>query len=59
MKKMLALVALLFAAAIPATAQNALINANTATEAQIASVPGLVPLAAAIIAILASLKFFG
>ena len=54
MKKMLTLVALLFAAAFttiwPATAQNALINANTATEAQIASVPGLAPLAAAIIA---------
>ena len=50
MKKMLALLALLFAATVPVTAQNALINANTATEAQIASVPGLAPLAATIIA---------
>ena len=50
MKKMLALLALLFATALPVTAQNALINANSATEAQIASVPGLAPLAAAIIA---------
>jgi DNA uptake protein ComE-like DNA-binding protein len=48
--KMLALFALLVAAAIPAYAQNALINANTATEAQIASVPGLAPLAPSIIA---------
>jgi len=50
MKKMLALLALLFAATVPVTAQNALINANTATQAQIASVPGLAPLAATIIA---------
>lgn len=47
--KILALVALLFAA-IPATAQSMLVNANTATEAQIAAVPGLAPLAAAIVA---------
>jgi DNA uptake protein ComE-like DNA-binding protein len=49
MKKMFALLALL-ATAIPALAQPTLINANTATEAQIASVPGLAPVAAAIIA---------
>jgi DNA uptake protein ComE-like DNA-binding protein len=49
MKTMFALLALL-AAAIPAVAQAPLINANTATEAQIASVPGLAPLAAGIIA---------
>lgn len=48
--KILALLALLLAAAIPATAQSALIDANTATEAQIATVPGLAPLAAAIVA---------
>lgn len=48
--KVFALLALLFAAAIPATAQTALINANTATEAQIAAVPGLAPLAAMIVA---------
>ena len=48
--RLLALLALLLAAAIPATAQNALINANAASEAQIASVPGLAPLAATIIA---------
>ena len=50
MKKILALLALLLAAAVPVMAQTALINANTATEAQIASVPGLAPLAANIIA---------
>lgn len=50
MKKMLILLALLVAAAMPVTAQNMLINANTASEAQIASVPGLAPLAAAIVA---------
>lgn len=43
------LAALLFA--LPATAQNAgLINANTATQAQIAALPGLAPLAVEIIA---------
>jgi DNA uptake protein ComE-like DNA-binding protein len=47
--KILALLALLFAA-IPATAQSMLVNANTASEAQIAAVPGLAPLAAAIVA---------
>ena len=50
MNKIFALLALFFVAAIPAMAQNTLINANTATEAQIASVPGLAPLAANIIA---------
>ncbi len=50
-KILVALMALLFAAAMPAMAQApALINANTATEAQIASVPGLAPLAPNIIA---------
>jgi DNA uptake protein ComE-like DNA-binding protein len=45
------LAVLLFAAVMPATAQApALINVNTATEAQIASLPGLAPLAAGIIA---------
>jgi DNA uptake protein ComE-like DNA-binding protein len=48
--KMLALLALLLAAVIPATAQGVLVNANTATEAQIATVPGLAPLAGAIFA---------
>lgn len=48
--KMLAVAALLFAACLPAAAQSTLINANTASEAQIASVPGLAPLAAAIVA---------
>ena len=48
--RMLAFIALLFAALVPAMAQSALINANTASEAQIASVPGLAPLAAAIVA---------
>jgi len=47
--KIFALAALLFAA-IPASAQNTLVNANTASEAQIAAVPGLAPLAAAIVA---------
>lgn len=47
--KMLALLAL-FAVAVPALAQGSLINANTATEAQIATVPGLAPLAASIVA---------
>jgi DNA uptake protein ComE-like DNA-binding protein len=42
---------MLIAAMAPATAQApALINANTATEQQIASVPGLAPLAATIVA---------
>lgn len=50
MKTMLALLALLFAAAIPAMAQTGLINANSATEAELASVPGLAPLAANIVA---------
>lgn len=48
--KILALLGLMFAAAMPAVAQTTLINANTASEAQIASVPGLAPLAATIIA---------
>ena len=48
--RLLALLALLLAAVLPATAQNALINANAASEAQIAAVPGLAPLAAMIIA---------
>jgi len=48
--KIFAFLALLFAIAIPAMAQNALINANAASEAQIAAVPGLAPLAATIIA---------
>ncbi len=50
--KSASLIALLLLAAIPALAQQvpALINANTASEAQIASVPGLAPLAATIIA---------
>jgi len=47
--KIFALAALLFAA-LPASAQNTLVNANTASEAQIAAVPGLAPLAAAIVA---------
>ena len=47
--KIFALAALLFAA-IPASAKNTLVNANTASEAQIAAVPGLAPLAAAIVA---------
>src|SRR5262245_2696097 len=46
---MLALLAL-FAMAAPAAAQTKLINANTASEAEISSVPGLAPLAAAIVA---------
>jgi DNA uptake protein ComE-like DNA-binding protein len=50
-KILVALMALLFAAGLPAVAQApALINANTASEAQIASVPGLALLAANIIA---------
>lgn len=50
-KTFVAFAALLFAAIMPATAQApALLNANTATEAQIASVPGLGALAANIIA---------
>ena len=48
--KIFTFLALLFAIAIPAMAQNALINANAASEAQIAAVPGLAPLAATIIA---------
>jgi DNA uptake protein ComE-like DNA-binding protein len=49
--KIRALLVLLLAIAIPAAAQNAsLLNVNSATEAQIASVPGLAPLAAAIVA---------
>lgn len=48
--KFLALLGLLCAAVVPAMAQSALVNANTATEAQIATVPGLAPLAAAIMA---------
>lgn len=52
MRKLLPLLASFFLAlALPATAQNAaLINANTASEAQIAAVPGLAPLAAGIVA---------
>lgn len=46
---MLALVAL-FAIAAPVVAQTKLINANTASEAEISAVPGLGPLAAAIVA---------
>lgn len=50
-KTVLGMVILLFAAIAPATAQaHALINANTASEQQIASVPGLAPLAANIVA---------
>lgn len=49
MKKLFVLLALLLAVG-PLAAQTALINANTATEAQIASVPGLAPLAGTIIA---------
>ena len=46
-----ALMAFMFAAALPATAQApALVNANTATQAQIAAVPGLAPIAAQIVA---------
>jgi DNA uptake protein ComE-like DNA-binding protein len=45
------LMSLLFALALPAAAQNStLLNANTATEAQIAALPGLAPLAANIVA---------
>ncbi len=52
MRKLLfGLAAMLFAAMMPATAQApSLLNANTATEQQIASLPGLAPLAATIIA---------
>ena len=52
MRRKFWMLAVLLFTALPATAQNAapLINANTASEAQIASVPGLAPLAAAIIA---------
>ena len=46
---MLALMAL-FAIGAPVLAQTKLINANTASEAEISSVPGLAPLAAAIVA---------
>lgn len=46
---MLALLAL-FAIATPLAAQTKLINANTASEAEISTVPGLAPLAAAIVA---------
>jgi DNA uptake protein ComE-like DNA-binding protein len=51
-KIIFAAAALLSAAVMPVTAQTPpqLINANTATQAQIATVPGLVPLAANIIA---------
>lgn len=48
--RMFALLALLAVTVIPAQAQTALLNANTATEQQIAALPGLAPLAAAIIA---------
>lgn len=47
--KMLALLAL-FAIATPVAAQGPLVNANTATQAEISMVPGLAPLAASIIA---------
>lgn len=47
--KIFALLAL-FAIATPVMAQNALVNANTATAAEISAVPGLAPLAASIIA---------
>ena len=45
------LTSLVLALALPAAAQNsAPLNVNTATEAQIAALPGLAPLAAAIVA---------
>lgn len=47
--KMLALLAL-FAIATPVAAQSTLVNANTATAAEISTVPGLAGLAASIIA---------
>jgi DNA uptake protein ComE-like DNA-binding protein len=51
MRKMLVVLTALLCAALPAAAQApALINANTATEQQIASVPGLAPLVASIVA---------
>jgi DNA uptake protein ComE-like DNA-binding protein len=51
MRKILVLISVLSAFALPAMAQApTLINANTATEAQIASVPGLAPIAAQIVA---------
>lgn len=49
MRKIFVLLAL-FVLATPALAQNKLINANTASEAEISTVPGLAPLAAAIVA---------
>jgi DNA uptake protein ComE-like DNA-binding protein len=51
MLKIGALMTVLFAFALPAVAQApTLVNANTATEAQIATVPGLAPIAAQIVA---------
>jgi DNA uptake protein ComE-like DNA-binding protein len=52
MRKLFLILASVFLAlALPAAAQNAaLINVNTASEAQIAAVPGLAPLAAGIVA---------
>jgi DNA uptake protein ComE-like DNA-binding protein len=50
-KLFLILASVCLALALPAAAQNAaLINVNTASEAQIATVPGLAPLAAGIVA---------
>jgi len=51
MRSFLVLMSVLFAIALPATAQAPmLVNANTATEAQIATVPGLAPVAAQVVA---------
>jgi DNA uptake protein ComE-like DNA-binding protein len=50
-KLFLVLTSFFLALALPAAAQNAgLVNVNTASEAQIAAVPGLAPLAASIVA---------
>jgi DNA uptake protein ComE-like DNA-binding protein len=48
--RMLALLALIAVSVVSAEAQTALLNANTATEQQIAALPGLAPLAGTIIA---------
>lgn len=51
MRSFLVLMSVLFAITLPAAAQAPmLVNANTATEAQIATVPGLAPVAAQVMA---------